>query len=185
MGNTVVLACIMTFLVFDCLAQNPKDGTYQSSDGSYRFSLTALDESTFEVTEPNKKSVYKKNGSVYQNTDPQYSNFAIKVKSPTELSALKGENSNEVGFSWVGNGIVASKDCPLAEKYEALAENDNDPEVQAYTFCALTAQVKCSYTAEGFAAYVPGVVIMLKPIVVNKSKCPCTDVISQSDWDAN
>lgn len=171
--------------IFIANAQQPKEGRYQSADGSYQFSLKNLNDSSIEVTESNLTSVYNKSGNAYQHSNPKYAQFMMRVNAPTEIVAFKTNGKQETKYTWIGNRTLSEEDCPLAEKYQTLAEDDSNPEVQAYSFCAAAAMMKCSYTPQGFAAYAATMVKTMKLIIVDAAKCPCTDVIPQSIWDAN
>lgn len=177
------------FLSFCCLwnafAQQAKEGLYQSADGVAQFSLKNLDDSSIQVTETNMTSVYNKNGDSYQHSDARYSQYMMRVNAPTEIIAFKSTGGNETKYTWIGSTNLTEEDCPLGEKYQGLAEDDSNPEVQAYSFCAAAAMMKCSYTPEGFAAYAATITKTMKLIMVDVNKCPCTDVIPQSIWDAN
>lgn len=178
-----ILFVICCFLL--TYAQQPKEGLYQSADGAYQFSLKNLSDSSIEVTETNMTSVYNKSGNAYQHSIPKYAHFMMRVISPTEMVAFKTNTNQETKYTWIGNTTLSEEDCPLAEKYQTLAEDDSNPEVQAYSFCAAAAMMKCSYTPQGFAAYAATMVKTMKLIIVDATKCPCTDVIPQSIWNAN
>ena len=181
----VFLFCTLLSISFCSWAQTPQDGRYQSSDGYYSFSLTVLDDGSLEVVEPNKTSIYTKSGNQFQHSEAKYSHYMIKVTSATELYTFKDGYEGQTKFTWIGSDVLSEEDCVLAEKYQELAADEDDPEVQAYTFCAVAALAKCNYTAEGFATYAASIVLVMKQIIVDKNKCPCTDVIPQSIWDAN
>jgi len=182
--KTIIILLLSVSCLWHTFAQQPNEGLYQSSDGVNQFSLKNLDESSIEITESNLTSVYVKNGSSYQHSNERYANYMIRVNSSTEIIAFKKNGSYETKYNWVGNMTLSEEDCPLAEKYQDLAEKA-DPEVQAYSLCAAVALMKCSYTPQGFAAYAATVVQTMKLIMVDVKNCPCTDVIPQSIWDAN
>lgn len=185
MKNLVIITVFIISLPFIGLSQTPKEGSYQSADGAYNFSLTLLDNGNLEIVEPNKTSIYQKSGNAFQHAEAKYSQYMIRIASPTVLYSFKKGNTGETQYSWIGTDIFSEEECALAEKYQEMAEDEDDPEVQAYTFCAVAALAKCNYTPEGFATYAAGTVMVMKQIIVNKSKCPCTDVIPQAIWDAN
>ena len=169
---------------FFAYAQQAKEGLYQSSDGAAQFSLRNPDNSSIEVTESNMTSIYNKNGDSYRHSDARYAQYMMRVISETEIVAFKNTGGNETKYTWIGDMSLSEQDCLLAEKYQAMAEEGN-PEVQAYSFCAAAALMKCSYTPQGFATYAATITQTMKLIMVDASKCPCTDVIPQSIWEAN
>lgn len=184
MKNHLTLLFVTCCFLFT-YAQKPREGLYQSADGAYQFSLKNLSDSSIEVTETNMTSVYNKIGNTYQHSTPKYAHFMMRVNGPTEMVAFKTNTNQETKYTWIGNTTLSEEDCPLAEKYQTLAEDDSNPDAQAFSFCAAAALMKCSYTSQGFAAYAATMVKTMKLIIVDAAKCPCTDVIPQSIWDAN
>lgn len=183
--KSIIILAFMSFSFLGVQAQSPKPGKYQSADGNYSFSVAVNDDGSLEITEPNKVSVYKKEGALYRHTDPKYSMYLIRVESDTEIYTLKEGNSNEYQFTWIGSDEVSIDDCPLYEKYLEKAEEGTESEVQAWTFCAAAALAKCNYTEAGFNTQAAAIVMTLKQILVNESKCPCEDVIPASIWKNN
>lgn len=175
----------MSCVTINSFGQLPKEGKYQSSDGVANFSLSILENGDLQMVEPNKTSIYNKAGDFYQAAEEKYSNYMMRVESPAVIYAFKKGGNIETKYSWVGPEIMSEENCDLAEKYQNLADDENDPEVQAYTFCAIAALAKCNYTPEGYANYAKGIALVLKQILVNPEKCPCTDVISSSIWNAD
>ena len=176
---------LVYFSVQVVFSQMPKPGKYQSDDGMASFSIAILPEGIIELTEPSLTSQYMKDGDLYRNNNPEYSNYLIRVESENEIFSLKDNSTVTYKFTWIGSEVIESEDCLLYHKYQDLASDDNEVEVQAYTFCSAAALAKCNYTSQGFQSYLLGIVMTLKQIIVDPDKCPCLDVIPQNVWDDN
>lgn len=175
---------LLLFVATNINAQTPKTGKYQSADGRFVISISITTNGEIEVTEPNKVSVYKKDGNYYRHTEPKYSAYLIRVGSANEIYTSKEGISTEYKFNWVSSDELSAGGCALYDKYLKKSEEADGNEIQAWAFCAAAAQAKCNYTGDGFRAVVQGVVAALKPIMLDK-KCPCEDVIPKDIWDAN
>lgn len=165
-------------------AQTPKPGKYLSADGSYSISVSVTADGSIEIKEPTRTSIYKKEGNFYRHSDPKYSAYRIRVGANNDLYTSKEGSSNEYRFNWASNEEVVIEGCALYDKYTEKAEEGDEKEVQAWTFCAAAALAKCNYTEDGFKVMVKGIVASLKPILLDK-KCPCEDVIPLAIWNAN
>jgi hypothetical protein len=181
----LIIATLIVFS-FNSFAQTPKNGKYQSKDGMVNISIEVQSDGSLELTEPNKVSVYNKEGNYYRHSEQKYSMYMIRVGSPDEIYTFKdGYSNSEYKFTWIGSGEVMAEGCALYDKYLEKAEEAEDNEVQAWTFCAAAALAKCSYTSEGFETQAAAIVMTLKQILVNQEKCPCEDVIPASIWKNN
>jgi hypothetical protein len=166
-------------------AQTPKPGKYQSADGRYSISISVTTDGSIQVNEPNKVSVYKKDGNYYRHSDPKYSAYLIKVGNDSDLYTLKEGTNSEYRFSWVSGEEISQNGCALYDKYLAKATEAEENEVQAWTFCAAAAKAKCNSSAEAFREQAGVIVTTLKQILVDNNKCPCEDVIPNSIWANN
>lgn len=170
------------------MAQQLAAGNYTSSDGNYTVSVSQ--EGDFiTLIEPNRESVYKSAGdNYYYHTEEKYANYYLRVAGENDFYSGKNGGS-EHAFSFSGAAIStdnmeeASKNCPLYDKYLKLSEED-DTEVQAWTFCGAAALANCTYNEKGASQYIDGIILTLKTILVNPEICPCTDVISQVRWNS-
>ncbi len=188
---------ILFFCVFSVnaiFAQTLKSGNYtgNSSLNGIENLYTVIVEhknNTITITEPNRKSQYEhKNGNMYWHTEPKYSQvFYVKVVSETQFYAGK-VGQGEGLYTYQGSNtkeedVLASgiDNCPLYDKYLNLSQTDPN-EVQGWTFCGAAALVKCTYT--DYSNYLTPIIRGLKSIIVDATKCPCTDVITTQEWNA-
>ena len=184
----ILLLLIMLIATSVCNAQTLVTGNYTSSDGYYTVAVSQ-EGNEVTLTEPNKVNVYRSNGSnVYYHTEPKYASYYIKVTGEKQYYTGK-DGGQEYLFSYSGGisqeELAAGMDnCPLYDKYLEKADED-EVNAQTWTFCGAAALVKCTYTEEGAQQYIAAVVLTLKSIMDDTSTCPCTDVISESVWDAN
>ncbi len=186
MRTTIITSFVVFFLSFQISnSQSLKPGKYQSDDGNINVSVSILEDGSIELIDPRITSVYIKSGDLFRNSNPKYTNYLIRVESENIFYTLKDNNDSEFRFTWIGNETMVSEDCVLYEKYLDLAGDENEVEVQAYTFCAAAALAKCNYTEEGYKTYAAGVVTLLKQIIVDSNVCPCLDVIPISIWNSN
>jgi len=164
-------------------------GNYSSSDLGYTYTVILKHEgNVITLTEPNKVNQYKSSGgSTYYHTEPKYSHYYIRVGGKDRYYVGK-QGGTEQLFTLSGNSTNESEvlsggidNCPLYDKYLGLATGEGD-EVQAWAFCGAAALAKCTYTDVN--DYIEPIIKGLKSIIVDSSVCPCTDVISQSEWDA-
>jgi len=172
---------LVTFITVN--SQTPKPGKYQSADGRFAISISVTEYGEIQITEPNKVSIYRKDGNYYRHSEPKYSAYLIRVSSATRIFTSKEGNPTEYEFNWVSGEDVSAGTCSLYEKYLKKSEDAEGNEVQAWAFCAAAAQAKCNYTDQGFREVVKGVVASLKPMLLKKD-CPCADVIPKEIWDA-
>ena len=184
--KALFLLSALVAVSFFTIAQNPKNGKYQSKDGMVSISIEIQEDGSLQLTEPNKVSIYKKDGNYYRHSEPKYSMYMIRVGSPDEIYTFKdGYSNSEYLFTWIGSEEVVVEGCALYDKYLEKSEEAEGNEVQAWTFCAAAALAKCNYTKEGFETQAAAIVMTLKQILVNVNKCPCEDVIPASIWNNN
>lgn len=154
----------------------------------YSYSVIVKQEGNIiTLTEPNKVNQYKSTGgNTFYHTEPKYSHYYIKIISDNKYNVGK-QGGTEQLFSLSGNNTNSEvlstglDNCPLYDKYLNLTTNDQD-DVQAWAFCGAAALAKCSNSE--YTDYLKPIITSLKSIVVDSSKCPCLDVISQSEWNA-
>jgi len=184
----VILLFFVVFSVNTMLSQTLTSGNYSSSDLGYTYTVTLKHEgNVITLTEPNKVNQYKSSGgNTYYHTETKYSHYYIKVAGNDRYYVGK-QGGTEQLFTLSGSNTIESEElstgidnCPLYDKYLALTSGDDD-EVQAWAFCAAAALAKCTYT--DIEDYLKPIIKGLKSIIVDASKCPCTDVISQSEWN--
>lgn len=185
----VILLFFVVFSVNTMISQTLTSGNYSSSDLRYTYTVIIEHEGNIiTLTEPNKVNQYKSTGgNTYYHTEAKYSNYYIRVVGNNKYYVGK-QGSNEQLFTLSGNSTIESEvlptgidNCPLYDNYLKLTTGEGD-EVQAWAFCAAAALAKCTYTDVN--DYLKPIIKGLKSIIVDTSKCPCTDVISQSEWNA-
>lgn len=170
-------------------AQTLKSGTYSSSDLGYTYTVVVKQEgNVITITEPNRTNYYKSSGgNTYYHTESKYAHFYIQISGndnyyagkqggSRQLFTFQGENTNEDEV--LPSGI---DDCPLYDKYLNLSQTDHN-DAQSWTFCGAAALAKCTYT--DVTPYLKPLILALKAIVVDKSKCPCLDAITQNEWNS-
>lgn len=185
----IILIIFVVFSINNIIAQTLSTGNYSSSDMGYTYTVIVKHEgNVITLTEPNKVNQYKNTGgNTYHHTEPKYSHYYIKVVANNKYYVGK-QGGNEQLFTLSGNNTDESvvlatgiDNCPLYDKYLKLSTNDED-EVQAWAFCGAAALVKCTYT--DFNDHLKPIIKALKSIIVDTLKCPCTDAISQSEWNS-
>ncbi|WP_374398602.1 hypothetical protein [Flavobacterium sp.] len=182
------MICIV-FSVNTIIAQTLSSGNYSSSDLGYTYTVIVKQEgNVITITEPNRTNQYKSNGgNTYYHTEQKYSHFYIKVIADNKYYAGKQGGSQQL-FTFSGGNTNEEEvlpsgidDCPLYDKYLDLTTNDHD-DAQAWAFCGAAALAKCTYT--DVTPYLKPLIQALKSIVEDTSKCPCTDVITQNEWNS-
>jgi hypothetical protein len=185
----VILLFFVMFNVNIGISQTLTSGNYSSSDLGYTYTVILKHEgNVITLAEPNKVNQYKsKGGNTYYHTETKYSHYYIKVAGKDRYYVGK-QGGPEQLFTLSVNNTIESEvlatgidNCPLYDKYLKLTTGDGD-EVQAWAFCGAAALAKCTYT--DVDDYLKPIIKGLKSIAVDTSKCPCTDVISQSEWNA-
>lgn len=176
------------------LAQQPpfSDGTYVLEGGSY--SITVQREGdTLVVVEPNKRSVYKRQGDgsyhfYNPNTDATY---GIRVVDEQTIEAFKPFQDGNSPTRLVRSGgrpsapaVAAAKPpvntaAELAERYKERSLSDPE-NAQAWTACAAAALKRSQATAAEADAYGARMAEVLRLILVDPSKSPCEDAIPAS-----
>ena len=177
------------FFVNNIVAQTLSTGNYASSDLGYTYTVSVKHEGNIiTITEPNRVNQYKSNGgNTYYHTEQKYANFYVKVASDDkyyvgkqgskeQLFTLSGGNTNQE--QTLPSGI---DNCPLYDKYLQLSKTDH-VNTQAWAFCGAAALAKCTYTDA--ASYLKPLIEALKSIMDDNAKCPCTEVITQTEWNA-
>lgn len=183
-----ILFLILGFSIQTAIAQTLNSGHYSSSDLGYTYTVMIEHEGNkITITEPNKVNEYKSSGgNTYYHTEPKYAHFYIRVAGSDRYYAGKKGGAEQL-FVLSGNddgdaGILEGIDnCPLYDKYLNLTAGGDD-DAQAWAFCGAAALAKCTYS--DLEDYLEPIIKTLKSIVVDQSTCPCTDAISQSEWNA-
>ena len=185
----LILIILLVFSANILFSQTLTSGNYSSSDLGYTYTVILKHEgNVITLTEPNKINQYKSTGgNTYYHTEPKYSHYYIRIAG-TDKYYVGKQGANEQLFTLSGSNTIESEvlatgidNCPLYDKYLKLSINDED-EVQAWAFCGAAALIKCTYT--DFNDQLIPIIKALKSIVVDTLKCPCTDAISQSEWNS-
>ena len=186
----LILMFFIVFSVNTINAQALKSGNYSSSDMGYTYTVIIKHEGNLITnTEPNRTNQYKSNdGNMYYHIDSKYAHFYLKVISDDKFYAGKQGGSQQL-FTYQGGNTSEEEvlpsgidDCPLYDKYLNLSQTDHT-DAQAWAFCGAAAIAKCTYTAN-LMVYLEPLIKALKSIVEDTSKCPCTDVITQNEWNS-
>jgi len=178
------------FSVNNINAQTLKSGNYTSSDIGYAYTVIIKHEGNLITnTEPNRTNQYKSNGgNMFYHIEPKYAHFYLKVISDNKFYAGKQGGSQQLFTYQDGNTseeeVLPSgiDNCPLYDKYLNLSQTDHT-DSQAWVFCGAAAIAKCTYTSN-LMVYLEPLIRALKSIVEDTSKCPCTDVITQNEWNS-
>lgn len=186
MKNLILCITLVNCLI-NASAQTLSSGSYSSNAMGYTYTtIVKQDGDIITITEPNRINIYKSNGdNIYYHTEEKYSNYYIKVIPNNKYFAGK-QGSQEQLFTFSENSdeevlLSGIDNCPLYDKYLMLAQTD-ETEVQAWAFCGVAALAKCTYT--DVENYLEPVIKALKSITADRDTCPCTDVITQLEWNA-
>lgn len=166
-------------------------GTFSMEGGNYVLDAE-LKGGKLIVYEPNRTTPYTLlAGNKYQYYHEKFQKtYYVEIVDPNTLhfsssntqdtSVLKRMNATAI----VTSGDEHDKYMAIAEKYQALAANksDDDPEVQAYTFCAASALSGAMKTEKEYHEYARQASVALKQILVNPNKNPCSDAIPDLVW---
>lgn len=176
-------------------AQTLKSGNYvgnvsltQDLGNSYTV-IIKHEDNIITLTEPNRVSQYKSSGgNIYWHTEAKYANvFYLKVESQTKFYAgKKGEGEGSYTYQDENTNVKevlpsGANNCPLYEKYLKLTETESN-DTQGWVFCGAAALVKCTYT--DVSEHLPPIIKGLKLITEDQTKCPCSDVITQNEWNS-
>jgi len=182
-----ILLILVAFYGNALMSQTLYSGTYSSSDLGYTYSVNVKQEGNIiTITEPNRINRYiKSDGNIFYHSEAKYSHFYIKVTADNKYYAGK-QGSNPQLFTFSGGNANEEEslpsgidDCPLYDKYLKMAQTD-EIEVQSWAFCGAAALAKCTYSDPKL--YIEQVIKSLKPIMDDPLTCPCTDVITQKEW---
>lgn len=183
-----ILFLILGFSIQTAIAQTLTSGHYSSADLGYTYTvMVEHQDNIITITEPNKVNEYKgSGGNTYIHTEPKYAHFYVRVAGSDRYYAGK-QGGTEQLFVLSGNSTGSSDvlggidNCPLYDKYLDLTSSGDD-DAQAWAFCGAAALARCTYS--DLEDYLEPIIKALKSIVVDSLTCPCTDVISQSEWNA-
>lgn len=190
--KNLILLIILGIGLSNVTAQTLSSGSYSSSDLGYTYTVIVKHEgNVITIIEPNRTNHYKSDGgNTYYHTEQKYSHFYIKVIANNKYYAGK-QGSNQQLFTYSGGSTSGANeeevlpsgidDCPLYDKYLNLTQTDH-VDAQAWAFCGAAALAKCTYT--DVRAYLEPIIKAMKSIVEDTSKCPCTDAITQTEWNA-
>lgn len=173
-------------------AQSIEPGVFEMEGGNYSVSVKFQD-SSIEVTEPNRVTSYTLlSGNKYQYYHEEFQKtYYVEIMDPNTLSFTSSNTSGATILKRSSQTLkAASKDydryMAIANKYKEMAENDadDDMEVQAYTFCSVSALAGAMKTEKEFIEYASQVALTLKTILVNPNKNPCQDAIPAAAWNS-
>jgi hypothetical protein len=184
------LACLSlgaAALGFSVSASGEPGGTYVIDSGGYSIEVK-MDGENLVVVEPNKTSVYEKQGDgSYQFTNPNNGiTYGIRVVDDRTIEAFKpGSDSPATRLSLLGStegsspAVVADSD-----KYEAIAGHYSElagsgsADAQAYSACAAVAMKRSVATQADADVYANQMAGMIRQIMVDPSVNPCPDVFT-------
>lgn len=192
MRNLTILVFLF-FLGFSSLqAQlNLSKGTFSMEGGNYILDAE-LKGGKLIVIEPNRTTPYTLlAGNKYQYYHDEFQKtYYVEIidantlhftsSNTPDTTVLKRMSAESIVTSW----DKYDRYMEIAEKYQALAENksDSDLEVQAYTFCAASALNGAMKTEKEYHEYALQAASALKLILVNPNKNPCSDAIPDLVW---
>mgnify|MGYP003403320886 FL=1 len=185
----IIILIFVVFSVNTIMAQTLSSRNYSSSDLGYTYTVSVKHEGhIITITESNRVNQYKSNGgNTYYHIEQKYAHFYIKVAAGNKYYAGKQGSSEQV-FTYSGGQTNQEEalpsgidNCPLYDKYLKLSKTDH-VNTQAWAFCGAAALAKCTYTDA--TPYLKPLIEALKSIMEEASKCPCTDAIKQSEWNA-
>lgn len=166
-------------------------GQYTTEDGYYTITIN-FDGNSLTVIEPNRTSVYTKvENNVYRFIHPTNKiDYRIEVMDPSTIQTFKPAVDNSRYTIRLSKGDNTANNeqfktyFAMAERYKAKMLTDKK-DAQLWSFCAAAAMARSSMNEEGFNEYAGKIVASLKPIVINKTKCPCEDAIPPVIWSKN
>ncbi len=185
----IIILIFVVFSVNYTIAQTLSTGNYSSSDLGYTYTVSVKHEGNIiTITESNRVNQYKSNGgNTYNHTEQKYAHFYIKVAAVDKYYAGKQGGSQQL-FTFLDGNINQEQalpsgidNCPLYDKYLKLSKTDH-ANTQSWAFCGAAALAKCTYTDA--APYLKPLIESLKSIMDDNAKCPCTDVITTTEWNA-
>lgn len=186
----IILLIFVVFCINNVIAQTLSSGSYSSSELGYTYTVSVKQEgNSITITEPNRVNLYKNNGGdTYYHTEQKYAGFYIRVAGDNKYYTGKQGKNKEYLFTFSGENTDSEQDqpsgidnCPLYDKYLELSKKDH-VNTQAWAFCGAAALAKCTY--KDATGYLKPLIESLKLIIEDASKCPCTDAITQAEWNA-
>ena len=181
----VAAAALVTCCGFSAALAEP-GGTYVIDGGGYSIDVK-MDGGNLTVVEPNKTSVYVKQGDgSYQFTNPTNDiTYGLRFVDDSTLEAFKpGSNGEPTILKRFGSpeSSATTADVADSEKYEALAGHylelaqSNPDNVQAYTACGGVALKRSQSSKAEADAYAEQMAQMLRQILTDPNSNPCPDV---------
>lgn len=168
--------------------QSSLAGTYVIEDGSYSITIEE-DSGNVVVVEPNKRSVYEKQGDgSYQfynsNTGSTFSLRFIdaltveadRVPSEGTPSTLKRVDTPAANKALAMNETYAA----IAQRYSEMAQTDPS-NAQAWTMCSAVAFKRSLSDGEDFSRYATQMSETLK-LILEGGANPCSDAIPNEYW---
>ncbi|MES2276166.1 MAG: hypothetical protein V4592_09095 [Bacteroidota bacterium] len=164
-------------------------GQYTSGDGKYTVNIFQT-ENGLSVEEPNKKTSYTLvSGDTYKYTS-QYGEYRITLtdnKSAKMYKTTAPDRFTKFSFSGAMSDAPTEKEFinykEVAKKYQD-SMRINPKDAQMYSFCAAAAMARATFNSDGYEEYAKKLILSLKQIMINKTKCPCEVAIPQRLWEA-
>ena len=186
---------LIVYLVFSiiCLSGYTQklltDGTYTTSDGLYSITIEFKKDS-IRLVEPNKVSIYSSVGNnIYKFVNPKNGvDYRIEVLDSKTFASYKNIRPAERTIISLNEGINDTEMSDSAEHFLKLAEkyldkSAKDPDnLQLWTFCSSAASMRAVLNKKGFEETISKHIKALKEIMIDRSKCPCEDVIPIELW---
>lgn len=195
--TAMVVAAVPAAWAQDDLISN---GTYEVDGGGYQ--ITVRREGTnVVVLEPNKRSVYERqpDGTWHFRNEVNGILYGLRRVDAATIEAFKPDQPNAPPTRLSRQGgapAVMSTEVPpsvaaenpasvgeVAKAYQQRAAADPD-NAQTWTACAAAAHKRFTANAGEADAFGAQMASLLKLIIVDASRTPCPDAISQTVWDA-
>ncbi|MDY6488431.1 MAG: hypothetical protein ACN6NW_13770 [Acinetobacter amyesii] len=180
-------------LAVTTLTHAATDGIYAIENGYYSINVK-FEGDHLTIVEPNKTSVYNKQGSSeYVFTNPTNNiTYGLRIINDSTLEAYKpGTDSPPTVLKLQSNrattpvsSINSNRMKELADKYYQLSQTDS-PNTQTWTQCAAVAMGYSTLSAQEAKNMEVQSATLLQMIQANpSSSSPCSDVISNSTWNS-
>lgn len=162
-------------------------GTYMMDGGGYTIELS-LEGSSLVVREPayNKTTVYQGQGNGIYSASTNVGRFSMRALDGQTLEVWKEGNApsrmNLVSSSGSASASGGDADSlAVAEHYRSLSQSD-PANAQAWTACSAAALKRGVATGTEADAYGRQMASMLRQIIVDDSRSPCSDAIPDRLW---
>jgi hypothetical protein len=175
-----------------------QSGIYVTPDN--RYSITVMMTSAgLEVTEPNRKSLYKRRGDVsrYYSVAPNGKEYGIRLAERGTIYSFTAAGETMLRLKQAIQEQTGMSDADLApastvpthasldafNKWKAKI-NENPADAHLYAACGAAAVAKATFNPSGYREYTRLVVAGLKQLLVNPRANPCPDAIDNSLWSS-